>query len=69
MASNGVMTRRNFRRIWIAGKKTLVKWAPGPYFKSNFGNIRSIFLNEIYGVEMVLKQIFHWTAHHKFLLQ
>ena len=29
MASNGVMARRNFYRISIAGKKTLVKWAPG----------------------------------------
>ena len=29
MASNGVMTRRNFHRIWVAGKKTLVKRAPG----------------------------------------
>ena len=28
MASNGVMTRRSFHRIWIAGKKSLVKRAP-----------------------------------------
>ena len=29
MASNRVMARRIFHRIWIAGKKTLVKRAPG----------------------------------------
>ena len=29
MASNGVMARRSFHRIWIAGKKPLVKRAPG----------------------------------------
>ena len=29
MASNGVMARRSFHRIWIVGKKTLVKRAPG----------------------------------------
>ena len=29
MASNGIMTSRSFRRIWIAGKKPLVKRAPG----------------------------------------
>ena len=28
MASNGVMARRSFHRIWIAGKKPLVKQAP-----------------------------------------
>ena len=28
MASNGIMARRSFHRIWIAGKKTLVKRAP-----------------------------------------
>ena len=31
MASNGIMARRSFHRIWIAAKKkTLVKRAPGP---------------------------------------
>ena len=30
MASNRVMARRSFHRIWIAGKKTLVKRDPGP---------------------------------------
>ena len=29
MASNGVMARRSFHRIWFAGKKTLVTPAPG----------------------------------------
>ena len=29
MASNRVMARRNFHRIWIAGKKPLLKRAPG----------------------------------------
>ena len=29
MASNGITARRSFHRIWIAGKKSLVKWAPG----------------------------------------
>ena len=29
MASNGITARRSFHRIWIAGKKTLVKRAPG----------------------------------------
>ena len=28
MASNGIMARRSFHRIWIAGKKTLVKRVP-----------------------------------------
>ena len=28
MASNGVMARRSFHRIWIAGRKMLVKQAP-----------------------------------------
>ena len=27
MASNGITARRSFHRIWIAGKKSLVKWA------------------------------------------
>ena len=31
MASNGVMARRSFHRIWIAGIKTLVKRAPGVF--------------------------------------
>ena len=30
IASNGITARRSFHRIWIAGKKSLVKWAPGP---------------------------------------
>ena len=30
MASNGITARRSFHRIWIAGKKTLVKRGPGP---------------------------------------
>ena len=30
MASSGITARRSFHRIWIAGKKTLVKRAPGP---------------------------------------
>ena len=30
MASNGVMARRSFHRVWIAGKKPLVKRAPAP---------------------------------------
>ena len=29
MASNGITARRSFHRIWIAGKKSLVKRAPG----------------------------------------
>ena len=29
MASNGIMARPSFHRIWIAGKKTLVKRASG----------------------------------------
>ena len=33
MASNGVMARRSFHRIWMAGKKTLVKRAPGHCFE------------------------------------
>ena len=28
MAGNGITARRNFYRIWIAGKKSLVKRAP-----------------------------------------
>ena len=28
MASNGIMARRNFNRIWFTGKKTLVKRTP-----------------------------------------
>ena len=28
MASNGIMARQSLHRIWIAGKKPLVKWAP-----------------------------------------
>ena len=32
MASNGIMARRSFHRIWIAGKKPLVKRAPGHWF-------------------------------------
>ena len=31
IASNGIMARRSFHRIWIAGKKTLVKWPPGQH--------------------------------------
>ena len=31
MASNRITTRRSFNRVWIAGKKLLVKRAPGPY--------------------------------------
>ena len=29
MAGNGITARRNFHRIWFAGKKSLVKRAPG----------------------------------------
>ena len=29
MASNGITARRNLYRIWIAGKKSLVKRTPG----------------------------------------
>ena len=29
MASNGIIARRSFHRIWITGKKSLVKRAPG----------------------------------------
>ena len=32
MTSNGVMARQSFHRIWIAGKKPLVKRAPEPLF-------------------------------------
>ena len=28
MASNRVMARRNFHRIWIAGKKTVIETGP-----------------------------------------
>ena len=31
MASNGIAARRSFHRIWIAGKKSLVKRAPGAW--------------------------------------
>ena len=29
MAGNGITARQSFHRIWIAGKKSFVKWAPG----------------------------------------
>ena len=29
MANYGIAARRNFHQIWIADKKSLVKWAPG----------------------------------------
>ena len=36
MASNGITARRSFHRIWIAGKKSLVKRAPGHiYYEQN----------------------------------
>ena len=35
MASNGITARRSFHRIWIAGKKSLVKRAPGHEFADN----------------------------------
>ena len=34
MASNGITARRSFHRIWIAGKKPLVKRAPVYKFSS-----------------------------------
>ena len=32
MASNGITARRSFHRIWIAGKKSLVKRAPSWFY-------------------------------------
>ena len=38
MASNRIMARRSFHRIWIAGKKTLVKRAPDQH-RSDINNL------------------------------
>ena len=37
MASDRIRARQSFHRIWIAGKKSLVKWAPGPCFPRHLG--------------------------------
>ena len=54
MASNGITARLNFHRIWIAGKKSLVKRAPGNTFikgqslgPKNVIDKHNIFLSEI----------------------
>ena len=39
MASNGITARWSCHRIWIAGKKSLVKRAPGPILKMIYGLI------------------------------
>ena len=38
MASNGITARRSFHRIWIAGKKSLVKRAPDPHNRHKYTN-------------------------------
>ena len=43
MTSNRVMARRSFHRIWIAGKKPLVKQAPGWKEGWHIGCMYSIF--------------------------
>ena len=39
MASKGITARWGFHRIWIAGKKSLEKRAPGPWFEQHFENL------------------------------
>ena len=73
MASNRVMARRSFHRIWIAGKKPLVKRAPGPRFnikmssyqhrKSHCGDktvVRSSYLHN--GISYTGKTSFYWIG-------
>ena len=50
MGNNGITARRIFYRIWIAGKKTLVKRAPGELVNARFTsqktfNMYSIFIS------------------------
>ena len=44
MASNRITARRNFRRIWIAGKKWLVKRAPGLQSKDGTEGVKRMGL-------------------------
>ena len=39
MASNEITARQSFHRIWIAGKKSLVKRAPDPGYLISFDKI------------------------------
>ena len=47
MASNGITARWSFHRVWIAGKISCVKRAPGPLNSVPSYLIKSVFLNTI----------------------
>ena len=68
MASNRITARRSFHRIWIAGKKSLVKRAPAnkhtltPYKMGRFAHyiFKRIFINGKYGtlIKFSMKFVF-----------
>ena len=47
MASNGITARLSFYRIWIAGKKLLVKRAPGRRQAIIWNNVGILFIGPL----------------------
>ena len=63
MASNGITARRNFHRIWIAGKKSLVKRAPGPILQMIYELITHFVAIYLYITWKIVIQSSHNFAH------
>ena len=79
MASNGVKGRRSFHRIWITGKKTLVKRAPGQHKSTHcpLGDLNETWLLSViikYNHKVSLLSInisfhnYHYNDHHHLTL-
>ena len=62
MASDGITARRSFHRIWIAGKKSLVKRAQGPHVPL------SVIMTSWHGISLLITDPF-WadsTGHSNY---
>ena len=62
MANNGVMARRSFHQIWIAGKKTLVKRAP--VCQCHHWKLTAFSISSDNKVVMGTAFLFQWRQHH-----
>ena len=54
MASNGITARRSFHRIWIAGKKLLVKRAPGPRYNGTQLDMAGFVNRNLYSCSVII---------------
>ena len=64
MASNGVVARRNFDRIWIAGKKPLVKRAP-VLFMTGVSFSATVFRIVTYHVFLYILKTLQWRHNER----